>query len=71
MKALSRKSSHGIDAKMQYFTGLQLYEILVLDLVFEFVTNELPDSFAVSAFDQFPFVMMCLCLNVGVHDLGY
>jgi len=69
---LSRESLHGSDDKVQYFTGLQSYEIL--ELVFELVTSGLPESFAASScsvFDQFLLVMMCLHLNVGVQDLGY
>ena len=71
-KVLSRESLHISDPKVQYFTGLQSYEIL--ELVFEFVTSGLPDSFAASScsvFDQFLLVMMHLRLNVGVQDLGY
>ena len=71
-KVLSRESLCDSDAKVQYFTGLQLYEIL--KLVFELVTSGLPDSFAYSScsvFDQFLLVMMCLRLNLGVQDLGY
>ena len=69
---MSRESLRVSDAKVQYFTGLQSYEIL--ELVFEFVTSGLPDSFAASSysvFDQFLLVMMRLHLNVGVQDLGY
>ena len=50
-KVLSSKSLRGNDAKVQYFTGLQSYEIL--QLVFEFVTIELPDSFAASSCSVF------------------
>ena len=71
-KVLSRESLRGNDAKVQYFTGLQSYEIL--ELVFKFVTTGLPDSFAASScsvFDQFLLVMVRLRLNLGVRDLGY
>lgn len=71
-KVLSRESLCDSDAKVQYFTGLQSYEIL--ELVFELVTSGLPDSFASSScsvFDQFLLVMMRLRLNLGVQDLGY
>ena len=72
MYVLSRESLCGSDAKVQYFTGLQSYEIL--ELVFELVTSGLPESFAASScsvFDQFLLVMMRLHLNAGVQDLGY
>ena len=71
-KMLSRESLCDSDAKVQYFTGLQSYEIL--ELVFELVTSGLTDSFASSScsvFDQFLLVMMRLRLNLGVQDLGY
>ena len=71
-KVLSREGLCNSDAKVQYFTGLQSYEIL--ELVFELVTSGLPDSFASSSFsvfDQFLLVMMRLHLNLGVQDLGY
>ena len=71
-KVFGRESLRGSDAKVHYFTGLQSYEIL--EIVFEFVTSRLPDSFASSScniFDQFLLVMMRLRLNVGVQDLGY
>ena len=41
LKVLNWKRLHGSNAKVQYFTGLQSYEIL--ELVFEFVTSGLPD----------------------------
>ena len=47
LKVLNRESLRGSDAKVQYFTGLQSYEIL--ELVFEFVTSGLPDSFTTSS----------------------
>jgi len=72
IKVFSRESLRGSDAKVQYFTGLQSYEIL--EIVFEFVTKGLPDSFASSScsiFEQFLLVLMRLRLNAGVQDLGH
>ena len=63
---------HNDDIKVQYYTGLPSYEIL--EIVFEFVTVGLPDSFATSScsvFYQFLMVLMRLWLNAGIQDLGY
>jgi len=54
-KIVSRESLRHDDIKVQYYTGLPSYEIL--EIVLEFVTDGLPDSFAASScnvFDQFP-----------------
>ena len=53
------------------FSIIQVY---LLEIVFEFVTDGLPDSFAASScnvFDQFLIVLMRLRLNAGIQDLGY
>ena len=53
------------------FSIIQVY---LLEIVFEFVTDGLPDSFAASScnvFDQFLMVLMRLWLNAGIQDLGY
>ena len=60
---VSRESLRNDDIKVQYYTGLPSYEIL--EIVFEFVTVGLPDSFATSScsvFDQFLMVLMRLRL---------
>ena len=72
VKVLSRESLRDNDVKVQYYTGLPSYEIL--EVVFEFVTAGLPDSFATSrcsVFDQFLLVLMRLRHNAGLQDLGY
>ena len=71
-KVVSRESLRNDDIKVQYYTGLPSYEIL--EIVFEFVTVGLPDSFATSScsvFNQFLMVLMRLRLNAGIQDLGY
>ena len=71
-KVVSRESLRNDDIKVQYYTGLPSYEIL--EIVFEFVTVGVPDSFATSScsvFDQFLMVLMRLRLNAGIQDLGY
>ena len=71
-RVLSRESLRDDDTKVQYYTGLPSYEILVI--VFDFVTVGLPDSFGsslCSVFEQFLMVLIRLRLNAGVQDLAY
>jgi len=71
-KIVSRESLRHDDIKVQYYTGLPSYEIL--EIVFVFVIDGLPDSFAASScnvFDQFLMALMRLWLNAGIQDLGY
>jgi len=66
-KVVSRESLRHDDIKVQHYTGLPSYEIL--EIVFEFVTDGSPDSFAASScniFDQFLMVLMRLRLNAGI-----
>ena len=71
-QGLSRESLCDDDTRVQFYTGLPSYEVLVI--VFDFVTVGLPESFgssSCSVFEQFLMVLMRLRLNAGLQDLGY